>query len=153
MLSDLNCGQFTIINQIPKSQAITTKIRWIKHTLVNCDKKDGLYDKSSGQILYRVNTFTAYVYDWQRYKKPLWDKDGYYALPDAEKSGYYTVNVGDLIIFAEIPDSAPTTTQEFNAIREKYKGCGGMITGAEVYINYNPNGEPWKTNHIEIIKE
>ena len=85
MLSDLNCGQFTIINQIPKSQAITTKIRWIKHTLVNCDKKDGLYDKSSGQILYRANTFTAYVYDWQRYKKPLWDKDGYYALPDAEK--------------------------------------------------------------------
>lgn len=153
MLSDLNGGKFTIINQIPKSKDISTKIRWIKHTLMHCDKKDGLYDKSSGQIFYRANTFTAYVYDWQRYKKPLWEGDGYYMLSGIEQSKYYTANVGDLIIFADIPGPSPVTAQEFNVIREKYKGCGGIITSVEEYINYKPNGEPWSTNHIEIIKE
>ena len=117
-----------------------------------CGKKDGLYDKTSGAMVFKANTWTAFVYDWEQYRKPLWTDGGYYALSDADKGGHFTVNVGDLLIFAEIPDAVPKTLQEFNALRDKYKDSGGIITGSEVYINYKPNGAPWRTNHIEIIK-
>ena len=148
--SNLNGQVFTIINQIPTSQTVATKIAWKKYRLADCGKRDGLYDKSSGTMAYKANTWTAYIHNWQEYKPPTWLGDGYYAL--ADKTEYYTANVGDLLIFADVADNAPTTLQEFNALRDKYKDIGGVITGQEVYINYKPNGTPLKTNHIELIK-
>lgn len=151
-LSDLDTDIFTIINQIPSSQTIATKTAWKKHRLVKCSKKDGIYDKSNGQMAYKANTWTAYIKDWQSYRKPLWVDGGYYTLTENDKDKYFTVNVGDLLIFADIADNAPLSIQEFNALKDKYKDCGGVITGTEVYINYKNNGEPWRTNHIEVIK-
>lgn len=151
-LSNLYKDIFTIINQIPESQTISTKIAWKKHALAHCGKRDGLYDKSSGQMIYKASTWTAYVYDWQRYKNPLWTSGGYYALSDSEKDNFFTVDAGDLLIFADIPEAAPKSIAEFNALRDKYKTCGGIVTGCEAYINYKPNGKPWKTNHIEVIR-
>lgn len=148
--SNLNGQVFTIINQIPTSQTVTTKIAWKKYRLTDCGKRDGLYDKSSGTMAYRANTWTAYISDWKQYKPPTWLGGGYYAL--ADKSEYYTANVGDLLIFYDIADNAPTTLQEFTALRDKYKDIGGVITSQEVYIKHKPNGTPWKTNHIELIK-
>ena len=149
-LSNLNGQVFTIINQIPTSATVSTKTVWKKYKLTNCGKRDGLYDKSSGTMAYRANTWTAYIGNWQQYKPPTWLDGGYYALSD--KTGVYTANVGDLLIFADIPDEVPTTLQEFIALRDKYKDIGGIITGQEIYINYKPNGTPWKTNHIELVK-
>lgn len=151
-LSDLSSGTFTLINQIPKSQSIATKVKWVKHTLKNCAKADGLYDKSNNQMFYKSNTWTAYIKEWAKYKAPLWTDGGYYALTDEEMVESFTVNVNDLLIFADIEDDAPQTITEFNALREKYKDCGGTVTGCEVYIKYKPNGKPWRTNHIEVIK-
>ncbi len=151
-LSNLNGKVFTIINQIPTSASVAAKTGWKKYRLTDCGKRDGLYDKSSGTMAYKANTWTAYINDWQQYKTPTWLDDGYYALPENEKSNYFTANVGDLLIFADITDDAPTTLQEFNALRDKYKDMGGIIAGQEVYINYKPNGTPCKTNHIECIK-
>ena len=148
--SNLNGQVFTIINQIPTSQTVTTKIAWKKYRLTDCGKRDGLYDKSSGTMAYRANTWTAYIMNWQQYKPPTWLDSGYYAL--ADKSEHYTANVGDLLIFYDIADNVPTTLQEFNALRDKYKDMGGIITSQEVYIKHKPNGTPWKTNHIECIK-
>lgn len=151
-LSNLNGDIFTLINQIPMSSTTATKTAWKKHTLTKCGKHDGLYDKSTGSMAFKTNTWTAYIYDWQKYKRPLWTNDGYYSLPDEEQNSCFTVNTGDLLIFADIPDKVPATLQEFNSIRDKYKDNGGIITGTEVYINFHPNGTPWKTNHIEVIK-
>ena len=151
-LSNLNHETFTIINQIPQAPNVATKIKWHKAVLKDCAKRDGLFDKSSGTMVYRANTFTAFVGDWERYKAPLWLEDGFYAMADVDKVGFYTANVGDLIIFAEIPDEAPTTTTEFTALTQKYKDMGGVISGVNTYINYKPNGEAWSTNHIELIK-
>ena len=151
-LSNLNNQVFTIINQIPTSQTISTKVAWEKYKLTDCGKRDGLYDKSSGTMAYKANTWTAYIGGWQEYKTPTWLDGGYYALPDDEKVEHYTANVGDLLIFSDITDEAPATLQEFTALRDKYKDMGGIITGQEVYVNYKPNGTPWKTNHIELIK-
>lgn len=151
-LSNLCEDIFTIINQIPASQTVATKVAWKQYRLTNCGKRDGLYDKSSGTMVYRANTWTAYIHDWEKYKNPNWLTGGYYALPDGKKAEFYTVNVGDLLIFADITDSVPTTLQEFSALRDKYKDCGGIITGVEAYISYKPDMQPWQTNHIEVIK-
>lgn len=152
ILSNLSHETFTIINQIPQAPNIATKIKWKKYTLKGCDKKDGLYDKSSGTMVYKTNSFTAYIYDWLHYKKPNWLEDGYYAMADIDKGNFYTANVGDLIIFADIPDEVPETISEFTALTQKYKDIGGIISGVNVFINYKPDGTPWKTNHIELIK-
>ena len=152
MLSNLNHETFTIINQIPQAPKVATKIAWKKYTLKGCDKKDGLYDKSSGTMVYKSNSFTAYISDWQHFKKANWLEGGFYSLADIDKGEYYTANTGDLIIFADIPDVAPTTTAEFTALTQKYKDIGGIISGVNVYINHKPDGTPWYTNHIELIK-
>ena len=151
-LSNLNNECFTLINQIPASETVMTKTAWRKHRLSKCAKKDGLYDRSSGGMIFKANTWTAFLYNWQYYKKPLWNNDGYYTLSESEQEEYFTVNVGDLLIFADIPDKVPESLQEFNALRDKYKEQGGIITGTEVYISFKNNGVPWETNHIEVIK-
>lgn len=151
-LSNLYSEIFTIINQIPVSQTVATKKNWKKHRLEQCGKRDGLYDKSSGQMFYKANTWTAYLGDWQGYKRPVWVDGGYYTLTDMEQEKYFTANVGDLLIFADIEDEVPSTLQEFNTLRDKYKDNGGIITQSEVYIQFTSYGEPWKTNHIEVMK-
>ena len=103
-------------------------------------------------MVYKANSFTAYIYDWQHYKAPVWLENVYYSMADMDKGDCYTANVGDLIVFADIPDPAPTTIAEFAVLTQKYKDIGGIISGVNVYINNKPDGAPWKTNHIELIK-
>jgi hypothetical protein len=152
VLSDLSHETFTIINQIPQAPNVATKIKWKKYTLHGCDKKDGLFDKSSGTMIYKANSFTAYLTEWRAYKPPHWLDGGFYSIADVDKANFYTANVGDLIVFADILDDAPTNTAEFTALTQKYKDIGGLISGVNVYINFKPDGTPWKTNHIELIK-
>ena len=151
-LSNLQNSTFTIINQIPQSISSAKKRAWFKHTLRKCGKQNGIYDRTGGTMLYKTNTFTAYIGDWERYMPPSWLNTGYYTLPDKDKANYFTVNVGDLIVFDDIDDSVPTTLQEFQALVAKYGDNGGTVTGFQEYINYKPNGEPWRTNHIEAVK-
>lgn len=152
MMSNLFSETFTIINQIPQSPTIATKIKWKKNFISRCDRRDGLFDKSTGTMAYKANAWTVWCKDWESYRPPLWIDSGYYALPDDEKADYWTANVGDLIVFAEIEDVEPTTTREFQELVTKYKDYGGTITSAQAYINFRPDGTPWRTNHIEMIK-
>lgn len=151
MLSQLYDKTFTIINQIPTSETIATKIAWVKHTISGCDKSDGLYDKSTGNMVYKANTFTAYIKNWESYRDPNFSGNGYYSIYNRNPD-LFTATPGDLVIFRAIDDPAPTTVKEFNDLRTKYAAEGGAITGAEAYINYRSAGVPWSTNHIELIK-
>ena len=151
-MSNLSGQVFTIINQIPQDATVSTKVKWNKFRLEDCGKRDGLYDRSSGTMSYKANTWTAFINDWKKYKAPTFLDDCYYTLDDEMKDQYFTANVGDLLIFADIPDEAPTTIQEFIALCNKYKDAGGTITSAEVYINFKADGTPWRTNHIELVR-
>lgn len=151
-LSELKDKTFTIINRIPTSASNAQIISYKKYTLNNCDFQNGIYDRTTNTMVYKANTWTAWLNDWQNYKPPTWLEGGYYALTDDEKANCFTANVGDLLVFGKIPDIAPTTTQEFQKLVEKYKNQGGTITSSEAYINYKSNGTPWRTNHIELIK-
>jgi len=152
MMSNLFSETFTIINQIPQSQTQANKVKWKKHFIHQCDRRDGIFDKSNSTMAYKANAWTVWCKDWQRYKPPIWTTGGYYMLGDDEKDDFFTANVGDLVVFAEIPDIVPATIQEFQTLVSKYKDNGGMITQAQSYINYKPDGTPWRTNHIEMIK-
>lgn len=152
MMSDLFSETFTIINQIPQSQTQANKVKWKKHFIKQCDRRNGIFDKSNGTMAYKANAWSVWCKDWKKYKPPIWTAGGYYALGDDEKDDFFTANIGDLIIFAEIPDVEPTTVQEFQALVTKYKDNGGTITQAQSYINYHANGTTWATNHIEMIK-
>ena len=150
-LSNFSGRTFTIINQIPQSKEVSTKVAWDRHTLLNCGKRSGIYDKSSGTIAVKSNTWTVYVHNWQNYRAPNW-QGGYYSLNNEERKQRFTANVGDLVIFADISYPAPSSAAEFTALVQKYRDLGGLISGTEVYINYKSDGTPWKTNHIELIK-
>lgn len=151
MMINFNTETFTIINQIPTSQDVSKKIKWIKHTIDKCSKHDGIYDKTNNQMINRVNTWTAYIGDWQSYKKPSWN-NGYYSLADDEKENFFTINIGDLIIFDTIDDTTPTTLQEFKDLCDKYRDNGGTVSNTQAYISYKANGEGFRTNHIEAVK-
>ena len=137
--------------QIPTSASIATKAKWIKHTLKGCDKTDGVYDKTSDTIINKATSWTVYVKDWQSWRAPSWVGGGYYAQTALEKQDTYTIAVGDLIVFADVDDVAPSSVAEFNALVNKYKNNGGAVTSSEAYINYN-GSTPWKTNHIEAVR-
>lgn len=151
-LSEIKDKTFTIINQIPTSETTSAKIKWVKKILNFCGKQNGLQGKTNETMLNKSNSWTAYVGDWKRFKEPNWSDTGYYSINDVENSDFYTANVGDLLVFDEIPDAAPDSMQEFQRLVQKYKDIGGLITSVEVYINYKSNGAAWKTNHIELIK-
>lgn len=149
-LSNLKNKTFTIINRIPVSCDNAQIVSYHKHTLKECDVKNSFADKTSGATVCKANTWTAYIGDWEHYKAPIWQKGGFYALES--KTGYFTAQNGDLLIFADIGDNVPENSQEFQALINKYKDCGGVITQATAYINFKDDKEPWKTNHIELIK-
>lgn len=152
MLSKLNNDTITIINQIPQSDTSAVKVEWRKHIIRNCSVRMGIFDKSSGTMSNSANTFTVYVKDWQNYTAPDWLQNGYYSMSDEDKEKHYTANINDLVIFDAVPDAVPTKVSEFTALTQKYKDIGGLVSSVSVYINHKPSGEPWKTNHIEIVK-
>lgn len=150
-ISRLKDKTFTIINRIPESSKSPKIAEWKKYTLTGCDMQSGIFDRTSQTMTYRANTWTAWIGDWWHYREPDWLDGGYYALND--KTLYYTANAGDLLIFSDIPDNAPKSEQEFQALVTKYKNAGGILSSVQAFINYKPNGTPWRTNHIEIVKE
>lgn len=150
-LSNLFDKTFTVINQIPTSQTVATKIAWVKHTISGCDVVSGIYDKSTGNMVYKANTFTAYLKNWHNYREPNFSEHGYYSIYKTDKT-LYTANVGDLVIFREIDDPAPTTLKEYNDLKMKYSKESGEASTVEAFINYHNDKTPWRTNHIELIR-
>lgn len=151
-LSNFNPQIFTIYNRITKGQESSEFAYAMRQRVENCASVGGVLDRTSGIMANRASTWTAFLHDWQRYKPPHWDKGGFYALSDSEKRGTYTVNVGDLIVFGNVTDKAPESLREFNALCEKYKNNGGVVTSCQAYIMFDAQGRPWSTNHIEAVK-
>lgn len=138
-LSDLKGCVFTLIHQAGAE-------KWMLFRLFDCGKRDGVFDRSGNQMVYRANSWTAFLGDWERYRKPGQLSE------EESKKGFFTVSPGDLLIFSDVADGVPTSIREFSALREKYRNNGGVISSVEVYIRYRPDGTPWKTNHIEVMR-
>ena len=142
-MSNLHGDTFTIINVIPNGESN----KYAKHVLQKCGKDDGIFDRSAGTMAYKKDSWTAYICDTEKYIPPC----DYYGSDNINSK--FTVNVGDLLIFKIISEDAPKNTKEFINLRDKYKSCGGVITGQRTYLSYNADGTPWTTNYIEVVKE
>ncbi len=130
--------RLTLINQIPKSSTDAQKVKWIKHT------KTGEYiQNTSGEsretAIYGKNTATVYIFDTEGYMQPA----RYYL--SGNYSGGFTAARGDMIIFEEISDPAPTCDEEFDAMLQKYGENAITVESVTPYIR-----EGFGINHIEV---
>ena len=145
MLSNL-CGKtFTIINQIPESDNRRKKVAWRMRKIKNCGKVGGVYDRSSGTMVKTSGEYTVYIKEPESYVSPA----EYYASDNTDK---FTLGKGDFIIFDDVDDAVPKNGDEYDALIDKYSDNGMTVSDFEIYINHKPDGTPWKTNHIEVIK-
>lgn len=94
-----------------------------------CSVQSGYVEKADGTVQNIVNSVSVITRDIAHYKTPL----EYNRLPVDEKEKYFTARVDDFIVLAEVDDIV-TTSQEFRALREKYKNNGILITAVNENI-------------------
>lgn len=107
---------------------------YAKHVLNRCMKTGGQYDKTTHAMINVPGIYTAYIGDWEDFR-----------------GGKYTLSKGDLIVFENVPDSAPQSSDDFDALADKYNdGSRGMIIANVSENVLFDGGAPWSINHIEV---
>lgn len=124
---DLFSKKVTIYNDI---SANDTEPRHFDRFIIDkCSIQGGYVNKSDNTIQNIVNAKTVITKDTEHYKSPF----EYASLPDDERDNYYTVQVGDFIVFKAVDDEI-TTAQEFAQLQLKYKDSGIKITTVQANI-------------------
>lgn len=95
-----------------------------------CNIQGGFVNKTNGTIENIVNAKTVITKDVARYKSPL----EYSALPVDEREDFYTVQIGDFVVLAEV-DDVVTTAQEFSQLQQKYKDNSIRVISVSANIN------------------
>ena len=90
----------------------------------------GIVSKADGTIENIVNAVTVITKDVDHYKQPM----EYAKLPVDMKEDFYTVQVGDFIVLAEVDDIV-TTSREFAELQEKYKDNGIVVRSVSANIH------------------
>ena len=88
-----------------------------------CSIQGGIVNEADGTINNIVNATTIITKDVEHYKSPL----DYANLPVDLRENYYTVQIGDFVVFAEVDDIV-TTASEFLQLQNKYKNNGIKVT-------------------------
>ena len=95
-----------------------------------CNIQKGILQNADGTIEKVVNAQTITTKDVKHYKTPL----EYALLPADEKDNYFTANVNDFVVLAEV-DDVVTTSREFQELQIKYKNNGFSVTAVNEYIH------------------
>ena len=127
-LTDLFKSKVTIYNDIPKT-ALEDR-HFDRFVIDLCNIQGGFVNKTNGTIENIVNAKTVITKDVARYKSPL----EYSAFPVDERKDFYTVQIGDFIVLAEV-DDVVTTAQEFSQLQQKYKDNGIKVVSVSANIN------------------
>lgn len=127
-LTDLFRSKVTIYNDITKN-ALEER-HFDRFVIDLCNIQGGFVNKTNGTIENIVNAKTVITKDIARYKSPL----EYSALPVDERENYYTVQIGDFVVLAEV-DDVVTTAQEFSQLQQKYKDNGIKVVSVSANIN------------------
>lgn len=125
---DLWESKVTIYNDIP-ADAVNDR-HFDRFVIERCNIQGGIVSKADGTVENVVNAVTVITKDVDRYKAPL----DYAALPVDVREEYYTVQVGDFIVFAEVYDEV-TTSREFAELQNKYKGNGIVVRSVSPNIH------------------
>lgn len=125
---DLWNKKVTIYNDIPGDNVNPRKFQ--RFVINNCQIQGGYVSTTEGTIQNIVNAKTVITKDIKKYVEPL----KYMFLPSDIKELYYTVQIGDFVIFEEIDDIV-NTAQEFAKLQQKYNKNGMVISSVSVNIN------------------
>ena len=127
-MTDLWKQKVTIYNDIPKN-AVEDR-HFDRFVIDLCNIQGGIVSKADGTVENIVNAITVISKDVDRYKTPL----EYAQLPIDIREDFYTVQVGDFIVLAEV-DDVVTTSREFADLQEKYKDNGIVVRSVSTNIH------------------
>lgn len=126
-MTDLYTQKVTIYNDIPKN-AVEER-HFDKFVIDKCNIQGGLVNEANGTIANIVNAKSVITRDVNRYKTPI----EYAEIPVDLRVDYYTAQIGDFVVFAEVDDIV-TTASEFSQLQSKYKNNGMKITSVSANI-------------------
>lgn len=127
-MTDLWKQKVTIFNDIPKN-AVEER-HFDRFVIDKCNIQGGIVSKADGTIENIVNAVTVISKDVAHYKQPL----QYSKLPVDIRENFYTVQVGDFIVLAEV-DDVVTTSREFAELQEKYKDNGIVVRSVSANVH------------------
>lgn len=118
----------TIYNDIPKN-AVEER-HFDRFVIDKCNIQGGIVSKADGTVENIVNAVSVITKDVEHYKTPL----EYAKLPVDIREDFYTVQVGDFVVFAEADDIV-TTSREFAELQSKYANNGLVVRSISPNIN------------------
>lgn len=126
-MTELFNRKVTIYNDVP-ADSVNPR-RFDRFVVDRCNIQGGYVEKADGTIQNIVNAQTVVTRDVDHYKPPML----YALLPSDEKEHFYTVQVDDFVVFAEVDDEV-TNSREFANLQQKYAKNGMLITAVNPYI-------------------
>ena len=126
-MTDLYTQKVTIYNDIPKN-AVEER-HFDKFVIDKCNIQGGLVNEANGTITNIVNAKSVITRDVNRYKTPI----EYAEIPVDLRVDYYTAQIGDFVVFADVDDIV-TTASEFSQLQSKYRSNGMKITSVSANI-------------------
>lgn len=127
-MTDLWKQTVTIYNDIPKT-AVEER-HFDRFVIDKCNIQGGIVSRADGTVENIVNAISVITKDVDRYKTPM----QYAKLPVDIRESFYTVQVGDFIVLAEV-DDVVTTSREFAELQEKYKDNGIVVRSVSANIH------------------
>ena len=127
-MTELFSKKVTIYNDI-SSDGVNPR-RFDRFVINFCNIQKGTLQNADGTIEKVVNAQTITTKDIEHYKTPL----EYALLPADMKDNYFTANVNDFVVLAEVDDII-TTAREFQELQSKYKNNGFSVTAVNEYIH------------------
>ena len=127
-LSDLFGKKVTIYNDVA-ADGVNPR-RFDRFVIEKCNIQTGVLQNADGTVEKVVNAQTIITKDVEHYKSPI----EYALLPADIKDKYFTANVNDFVVLAEVDDTI-TTAIEFQDLQRKYKNNGFSITAVNEYIH------------------
>lgn len=127
-MTDLWKQKVTIYNDIAKT-AVEER-HFDKFFIDKCNIQGGIVSRADGTVENIVNAISVITKDVDRYKTPM----QYAKLPVDIREAFYTVQVGDFIVLAEV-DDVVTTSREFAELQEKYKDNGIVVRSVSANIH------------------
>lgn len=127
-MTDLFTKKVTIYNDIEKNGI---KERHFDRFVIDlCNIQGGVVSRADGTIENIVNAQTIITKDVKRYKPPL----EYVTIPVDLREDFFTVQIGDFIVFDEVEDIV-TTSREFAELQSKYADNGMVVRSISANIN------------------
>ena len=127
-MTDLFGEKVTIYNDIA-SDGVNPR-RFDRFVIDLCNIQKGILQNADGTIEKVPNAIMIETKDVEHYKS-LFE---YSLLPIDEKDKYFTANVNDFVVLAEV-DDVVTTSREFQDLQSKYKNNGFSVTAVNEYLN------------------